>query len=70
MFPENEKEIFCRWSCAELLFRRIAGEAYAEFFEDLVVDFSQHHGRVSLATAQEGEGLEGVAAVFVVLAQH
>ena len=47
----------------------IAGQAYAEFFEDLVVHFAQHHGGVYLATVEFGQLFQSAAAVVVVDAQ-
>ena len=49
---------------------RVAGEAYAELFEDFAVDFAQHYGRVHLTAAQTGKHLQGAAAALVAVGEH
>ena len=41
------------------------GEADAEFLEDLAVHFAGHDGGVHLAAVEEGQAIEGAAAVVV-----
>ena len=41
------------------------GEADAEFLEDFALDLAGHDGGVHLAAVEEGEAVEGAAAVVV-----
>jgi hypothetical protein len=49
---------------------RLAGESDAKFLEDLVIHFAGHDGGVHLTAVEEGEAVEGAAAVVVEEAQY
>lgn len=52
------------------LLHGIAGEAYSELLEDLLVNVAQHHRGVNLTPCKFGQFLERAAAVLVLLAQQ
>ena len=52
------------------LFDWIACEAAAQFLEYLAVDFAGHDSGVGLAAVEEGQAVEGAAAVVVEQTQY
>lgn len=48
----------------------VAGKPDAEFLEDFLVDFAEHHRGVHLAPFEQRQGVEGFLAVFVPKTEH
>lgn len=48
----------------------VAGETYAQFFENLVINFAQHYCRVYLTSVELRQHFQGTSAILVVSAEH